>query len=134
MKHQSSTARAIARPDGRTGTLLAALAAATALGLIVAVAAHAKTRSCGTEQARSRGAVFMIRATAVSCATAKHVAGSYYHEQSRGRSGRTILDPRGRRWTCKVTKRATGTDPGFEPYTSVRCSRLHGTVRFKLRS
>jgi streptogramin lyase len=117
----------------RASVLLAGLVSVAALSLSP-LSAAAKTAACGAEQAQSQGAVFMIRATAVSCTTAKRVAGGYYHVQSGGRSGRTIVDPQGRRWTCRVTKRATGTDPGYEPYTSVRCSRVHSELRFKLRS
>jgi hypothetical protein len=105
---------------------LSAVAAATP--------AHAATRSCGTETALSRGAVFKIAATGVACVTAKSVAGGWYNVQSQGKSGRVVFDFKRRRWSCRITEHATGTDPGFIPYTSIRCARRSSVVRFKLRS
>ena len=90
--------------------------------------------SCGTERKYSAGAVFAITGAGVPCKSAKDVAGRWYDAQAEGDSGKKILDAKGRLWRCRITRRATGTDPGFNPYTSVRCARSSAVVRFKLRS
>jgi hypothetical protein len=109
---------------------LAALAVASA----VPSSAVAKTTACGIEHALSGGVVFMVRATNAACATAKEVAGRWYNVQSHAGTAPTVFDAKNHRWRCRVTEEATGTDPGYNPYTSVRCSRQDAIVRFKLRS
>jgi hypothetical protein len=96
--------------------------------------ASAGMRSCGTERALSDGAVFKIRAKKATCATAKQVGGGWYELQSQGESAKYIHDADDRRWKCRVTEEATGTDPGYNPYTSVRCAHGGRLVTFKLRS
>jgi hypothetical protein len=102
---------------------------------LVWVAAPAQARvSCGTETARSSGQIFRIVAGGVDCQRAKAVAGAWFDVTSKGKSGRVITDQHRKRWTCRVTERATGTDPGFNPYTSIRCTRHGAVVRFQQRS
>lgn len=112
---------------------IAVLVAILAATLLPAMATAA-TRSCGTERALSQGAVFAIKATGTTCKTAKQVAGGWYNVQSQGESGRKVYDSKGRRWSCRITEEATGTDPGYNPYTRIRCARGKSVVRFKLRS
>jgi hypothetical protein len=104
-----------------------AVACAGALG----APASAATRSCGAEQRLSSGKVFMIRATGVGCATAKSVAGGWYHVQFMGRSGpaNTVVDTLKRTWTCRITKQPGTADRN----TSVSCSHSRSVVRFKQR-
>ena len=90
--------------------------------------------SCGTEKAISSGQIFRVVAGGVGCTTAKAVAGAWFEAMSNGKSGRAVIDQRHERWTCRVTQRATGTDPGYIPFTSVRCTRHRAVVRFKQRS
>jgi hypothetical protein len=108
--------------------------AALAVALVAPSSAAAKTTTCGPERALSGGAVFMVRATNTACSTAKGVAGRWYHVQSSVGTAPTVFDAKNHRWQCRITEAATGTDPGFNPYTSVRCSRRQSIVRFKLRS
>jgi hypothetical protein len=101
----------------------------------ICAAAPAQARvSCGTETARSSGQIFRIVAGGVGCKTAKAVVGAWFDVTSRGKPGRLIADQHGKHWVCRVTERATGTDPGFIPYTSVRCTRHRAVVRFQQRS
>jgi hypothetical protein len=102
--------------------------------VLLATQASAAPRSCGTETRISRGAVFAIEATRARCPVARTVAGGWYNVQAHGDSARWIYDRKGRRWFCRITRRATGTDPGYNPYTHVRCGRKLSIVRFKLRS
>jgi hypothetical protein len=95
--------------------------------------AHGRV-ACGTEMARSSGQIFRIVGGGVGCRTAKALAGAWFDATSRGKPGRLVADQRGKRWACRVTQRATGTDPGFIPYTSVRCTRHRAVVRFQQRS
>ena len=108
--------------------------AALVVGLAVPIAASAATRSCGVERPLSGGAIFRVKATNTRCKTAKQVAGGWWNVTSHGHSGRVVYDGDGRRWRCRITERATGTDPGYIPYTSVRCPRRKAVVRFKQRS
>jgi hypothetical protein len=102
---------------------------------LVCAAAPAQARvSCGTETARSSGQIFRVVGGGVDCRTAKAVAGAWFDVTSHGKSGRVITDQRRRHWTCRVTERATGTDPGYIPFTSVRCTRHRAVVRFQQRS
>ena len=90
--------------------------------------------SCGTEKAISSGQIFRVVAGGVGCTTAKAVAGGWFDATSNGKSGRAVLDERHQRWNCRITQRATGSDPGYIPFTSVRCTRHGAVVRFKQRS
>ena len=110
----------------------AAVAVATASASIES--ASAAERFCGQERAISHGAVFKVRATETTCRKAKQIAGSWYFVVSNGDSGKYIYDRKGRRWRCRVTREATGTDPGYNPYTHVRCTRGERIIRFKVRS
>ncbi len=102
--------------------------------LLLPTTAPAATRSCGKEKAISGGQVFAIKATRTTCKTAKQVAGGWFNLQANGESARKVYDAKGRLWRCRVTEEATGTDPGYNPYSKVRCSRGKRVVRFKLRS
>jgi hypothetical protein len=99
------------------------------LMLAVALPSSAWAVSCGSERARSGGIVFKIRTTGAVCRTGKDVAGRWYRAQSS-----RVRDRNDRVWRCRITREATGTDPGYNPYTSVRCERGAKVVRFKLRS
>lgn len=109
-------------------------------GLVASVAlavpsfAAVKPRSCGTERTRSGGIVFRVQAVKTACPTARSVAGRWYSVQSHVSSAPVVFDAQNRRWRCRITERATGTDPGYNPYTSVQCLRRDNVVRFKLRS
>ncbi len=113
---------------------LAALCTALLIVSAAPPAASASTRSCGTERALSDGAIFRVKATGTTCKVAKEVAGGWWNVTSNGGSGRVVTDGSRRRWRCRVTERATGTDPGYIPYTSVRCARGRKIVRFQQRS
>lgn len=112
-----------------TVTIVCALALAQVEGSTAQAA-----QSCGTEKTLSHGQVFMVRASGVSCATAKSVAGGWFNVQAQRGPAPSVFDSKQRRWTCRIVEAATGTDPGFIPYTSVRCARKTAVVRFKLRS
>jgi hypothetical protein len=105
------------------------------LALICTAVAPAQARvSCGTETARSSGQIFRVVGGGVGCRTAKAVAGAWFDATSNDKSGRVVADQLRKNWTCRVTERATGTDPGYNPYTSVRCTRHRAVVRFQQRS
>lgn len=107
------------------------------LALTALPATASAAKSCGVERAISEGRVFKVKAVRAKCKTAKDVAGGWYNVTSAGKSGKVVYDnhrPVRRRWGCRITERATGTDPGYTPYTSVRCSRKKKVVTFKLRS
>lgn len=108
--------------------------ATIAVAIATPSTAIAKTKTCGTERVLSGGVVFMVRATHTSCVTAKSVAGRWYNVQSHVGTAPVVFDAKNHRWRCRITERATGTDPGYNPYTSVRCTRRDSIVRFKLRS
>jgi hypothetical protein len=111
------------------------LSVAAAL-LVPAGSAHASTR-CPTPSSWLRsdlGSVFAVRADGVRCKRAQNVASGWFFVQSHGDRAQTIYDRKGRRWSCRITLQATGTDPGYNPYTHVRCTRHEAVVRFKLRS
>ena len=99
-----------------------------------ATASASEFRWCGTERALSNGSVFAVKAKRVRCNVALDVAGRWYYVQSHGSSARQVYDRQGRRWSCRITEHATGTDPGYNPHTRVRCARRLKVVRFKLRS
>ena len=111
-----------------------AVAAASWVLLVIAVApvatASPAPRRCGPENSISKGQVFDVRATRTTCRTALQVAGGWFFTGQKHK----IYDAAGRRWNCRVTEAATGTDPGYNPYTHVRCIRGDRRVRFKMRS
>jgi hypothetical protein len=100
----------------------------------VAVAPASAATGCGTERRLSDGRVFRVKAHHANCRTAKDVAGGWFHVQSTGGSGRKVYDRQARLWRCRIVRKATGTDPGYNPYTVVRCTRGSKIVSFKLRS
>ena len=106
------------------------LSAALLLVAIGAAPASAATTNCGTGGTAYDGlGIVNVRATGVSCATAERVARTW-----RGRD-RWTATVNQRRWSCRVTQHATGTDPGHIPRTKLRCARPTGSVvRFELAS
>jgi hypothetical protein len=84
--------------------------------------------------ALSGGIVFVVQATNTTCATVKGAARRWYNVQSHDGTGPTVFGAKSHCWRCRITEAATGTDPGYNPYTFVRYSRQDGIVRFKLRS
>ena len=126
---------AATRPGGtRMIPASATLLLAGVLLVLPAGSALAAPRSCGVETALSQGRIFTVKATRTKCETAKAVTGGWFNLQAHGASAKRVYDGRGRRWACRVTEEATGTDPGYNPYTHVRCSRKRSGVRFLLRS
>jgi sugar/nucleoside kinase (ribokinase family) len=116
------------RPGGGSVLILGCL-------LVICRLSPAEARvACGTEKAISSGQIFRVVAGGVGCTTAKAVAGGWFDATLHGKSGRDVVDQRHKRWTCRVTERATGSDPGYIPFTSVRCARHRAVVRFKQRS
>lgn len=111
--------------------LLTALLAILALAAVPSPAEAAKR--CG-EGSDEFGQVFAIRSQHASCRVARQVAFGWYNLQSHGEDASRVFDSNGREWSCRITKQATGTDPGYNPYTHVRCGRRTKRVRFKLRS
>ncbi|MEA2154122.1 MAG: hypothetical protein QOE11_262 [Solirubrobacteraceae bacterium] len=103
--------------------------------LLASAATPAQARvACGTEKAASSGQIFHVVAGGVGCGRALTVAGGWFALTSTGRPGRAVLDGSHKRWGCRVTQRATGTDPGLQPFTSIRCTRRGAVVRFQQRS
>lgn len=108
---------------------LAKAASVLTVGLAFVTAASpgtAEARSCGTTTTTGGLQAFAISASNTTCRVARQVAGAY--------NGATVRDDSGRRWRCRVTREATGTDPGYYPFTHVRCSRANKVIAFKLRS
>ena len=87
-------------------------------------------KRCGTERGVWKGQIFDVRAEHIGCKTALQVAGGWLFTGQKSK----VYDSAGRAWRCRITERATGTDPGFNPYTHVRCARARSVVRFKMRS
>jgi hypothetical protein len=114
---------------------IAGPALATTLALLLG-ASPAQAATCGTEQAKSGGRVFRIKASGTTCRVARFVAGEWFAEQSRSGSAPRVIDQQDRSWSCRIVRRATGTDPGYYPYTDVRCARgsRPAVVRLSLRS
>ena len=98
-----------------------------------AMPARASAKKCGDASGVSLG-IRDIVAERENCNTARQVAKGWEFKSSQGDDPSTVFDRRGRKWSCRVTKEATGTDPGFNPYTHVRCRRQAKRVRFKLSS
>src|SRR4051812_23624492 len=110
------------------------IGAALALAAVLGLASTAEAKSCGGQLAGPTSGLGIVQVTAVGvgCATAKNVAQGFDNISGGGAKTRvTIHDSRGRRWRCRITERATGTDPGYNPFTSVRCARSSSVVRFK---
>jgi hypothetical protein len=114
---------------------IAAPALATMLALMLG-ASSAQAATCGTEQAKSGGQVFRIKSSGTTCRVARFVAGKWFAKQSQRGSAPRVTDQQDRSWSCRIVRRATGTDPGYYPYTDVRCGRgsRPTVVRFSLRS
>jgi len=117
------------------------IAALATLGLLGTWAATAQARSCpGTITAPKSGlAIIKVKATGTSCKTAKHVAVAFDKAlmgtaHAEHRDSATVSDQQGHPWRCRITERATGTDPGSIPYTSVACKRDAARIRFKFAS
>lgn len=102
------------------------VAVLAALALLAPATASA-TR-CSSTTAKSSGlGVVKIVAARTTCKVARGV-GRRYAAKTRTK------DHLGRTWRCRVTRRATGTDPGFAARTKVRCTRSRSVVRFELQS
>jgi hypothetical protein len=111
---------------------VAAAAILSVFTIACASSAEARSTACPGRYTgpRSGLGIFAIRADHVRCRVAKQVAVGWDNVGGK----RRVYDARGRRWTCRITLRATGTDPGYNPFTHVRCDRLRSVVRFKLAS
>jgi hypothetical protein len=109
---------------------LLALTAVTLATLAAVSPASATVTNCGSGGTAYTGlAIVNVRAVGVSCPTAERVA-----QRWRGKDRYTAV-VNGKRWQCRVTQHATGTDPGFIPRTQLRCARPTGSVvRFELAS
>ncbi len=113
------------------------LALSTVAGFVLALPAPAlAAKKCGTETRQSGGQVFKIEAVGVRCYIAKDVAGEWFVAQQRASNPNRVpvRDQHNRRYRCRITQHATGTDPGYNPYTSVRCTRRYVVIKFKMRS
>jgi hypothetical protein len=113
------------------------IGAALALAAVLALASTAEAKSCRGKLAGPPAGLGIVRVTAVAvgCPTAKNVAKRFDNSSGGGAKSKvTVHDSRGRRWRCRITERATGTDPGYNPFTSVRCARSRSVVRFKYAS
>lgn len=112
-------------------TITAAVAVPLA-ALLLAAPAHAQ--KCGNVRDTGGLQALNIVASKTTCKTAKSVATDYAR-----RGTNPARDSLRRAWRCRVTQRATGTDPGFIPRTKVRCTRASSSgataiVRFELAS
>lgn len=109
---------------------LLALTAVTLASLAGGSPAAAAVTNCGTGGTAYNGlGIVNVRAIGVSCPTAERVARRW-----RGKD-RYTATVSGKRWQCRVTEHATGTDPGLIPRTKLRCARPTGSVvRFELAS
>ena len=95
------------------------------------------TRPCEgqmTGPATGLGIIKLKVTGAVKCSTARLVARRFDRRIAKGKEKATVHDRKGRAWRCRITQHATGTDPGYIPYTSVRCDRGKRRVKFKLAS
>lgn len=66
-------------------------------------------------------AVVDVRAAGTTCRVARRVAIA-----SNGHRARVA----GHTWSCRITRRSTGSDPGYYPYTDVTCRRGDRAVKF----
>jgi hypothetical protein len=112
---------------------------AVAVALMFAPAAEATAKTCGSVRTAPQGLGVDITKTNVACKRAWNVAFGFDNagwEQVSPESNdqAVIYDPQGREWTCRVTAWATGTDPGYQPFTKVRCKRPNRFVRFRFSS
>lgn len=73
-----------------------------------------------------------IRASGTGCSVARQVA-TRATSRSDGQI-RTRFTVSGRTWACRVTQRATGTDPGSVARTKIRCVAGKRVVRLELGS
>ena len=102
--------------------------------LLTAAPSGAQAAACGIETARSGGSVTNVRTANTTCIVGRDVAGRWYSAQARGDRATRVRDRLERAWSCRITQRATGTDPGLVARTKVRCTRGKGVVSFELRS
>lgn len=104
----------------------AALAAGMLPGSAIAAPAMTKCKPRLAGTGFSGLGVIDVRAAGVGCAMAKRVA--------RASDGsKAVVD--GVRWSCRITKPATGTDGSGNPYSHVSCRRgTSALVRFKWAS
>ena len=113
------------------------IGAALALAAVLGLASTAEAKSCRGQLTGPTSGLGIVQVTAVGvgCPTAKNVAQGFDNISEGGaKSKANIHDSRGRRWRCRITERATGTDPGYNPFTSVRCVRSKAVVRSKYAS
>jgi hypothetical protein len=115
-------------------------------GLVVAVmltfatAAEAEAKSCGGYRSAPNGlGVDITAAKGVRCNVAWNVAFGFdnvgWEQVSPDSDDAAIVhDRQGRKWTCRVTAWATGSDTGYQPFTKVRCKRRSKVVRFRFSS
>ena len=95
----------------------------TTLALALAFPAGASAATCGSLTA-SNGLRVSVVASNVGCMEARRVASTWSRTWAR----------KVRSYSCRVTREATGTDPGFEPYTYARCQRGRRVIKMKLAS
>jgi hypothetical protein len=109
----------------------------TALSWSPGTAAASATRPCKghmTGPGTGLGIIKLKVTGKVKCSTARVVARRFDKRIAKGKEKATVHDRSGHAWRCRITQHATGTDPGYIPYTSVRCERGERVVRFKLAS
>lgn len=105
--------------------LLGALAAPA-----FAVPGSASAAACGRAGSAGNGlGITNVRVANTTCSVGRDVAHRYGQAFARH-----VTDKQGRSWTCKVTQKATGTDPGYIARTKVRCTRSRAVVRLELQS
>jgi hypothetical protein len=100
-------------------------------------AASSTTRPCKgymTGPGTGLGIIKLKVTGKVKCSTARVVARRFDKQIARGKENGTVHDTAHHAWRCRITEHATGTDPGYIPYTSVRCERGKRRVKFKLAS
>jgi hypothetical protein len=110
--------------------------ALTALAILIAIAlpSTAAAKSCSSKGlSESAGiGIVNVRATNVSCGTARTVV---KRAMPFGKAMKRSVRVAGRKYTCRTTQKATGTDPGYTSRTKVRCSASGGRiVKFWLAS
>jgi hypothetical protein len=77
-------------------------------------------------------AIVGLKSTGTTCATARAVA----KRATASKRGdiRSTVTADGRRWRCKLVKAATGTTPGYDSRSTIRCTSGNRVVRFQLAS
>jgi hypothetical protein len=79
------------------------------------------------------GQVFHIRALGTSCAVARTVARTWYHQQQDADTESPVQDGKGRTWDCRIARSSPGSDTP-QPYSKIRCTRAGTVAAFWLRS